>query len=130
MDYSKFLTYEDIKSRGYDLKVTGRLNQGDFETIEEAIDDFIREVVDGIYNLIASYRGNCWTRAFFEDMENITDDSHPNAIIMNETLKWAILTQAIFIYENGDKEALSKVDIERVGFSPKVIRRLWEGILR
>ena len=128
MDYKLYLTYEDIQKRGYDLKVDGRLNLGDFPSIEEAIEDFIQEIFFSIYDLIESYKGKKWTKLFFEDMATVIDkELHPNAYSMQETLKWAILEQAIFIYENGDIMTSAQIQPDKTGYSPKVIRKLWNS---
>ena len=129
MNYSSLLSYEDILSRGYDLKVEGRLVKGDFLTIEDAISQFCYEVVDSIVGLIEAYRGQLWTLEFIQDM--CQDNLVGAALSYQDALKGAILDQAIFIYENGSKEASAIVDNNRIEYSPKAMRRLWNfGILR
>lgn len=126
MDYKTFFSYDDICNRGYDLKAEGRLNQGDFLTIDVAIDDFLQEVFNSIYDLIESYKGKKWTRFFFEDMATEIDkELYPNAYSMQETLKWSLIEQAVFIYENGDVMTSGKIEPDKLGYSQKVIRKLW-----
>ena len=42
------VTIEDVRSRGYDLLADGRLNQGDFATIDDTAIQFIQECCDMI----------------------------------------------------------------------------------
>ena len=132
MDFTPFITIDALKDRGYDLTMPGKLTLGSFQTPEEAAKDLIQECFDTIYNVIEEHRGGMWTKAFFEDMaEDFTEAEHPMAYQMKEALKWAILNHTIFILDNGDKEASSKIDNERLGISPKAIRKLYNAhILR
>ena len=131
IDFKKFIDYDIFKERGYDLKVKGRLNQGDFATIDEAVDDFLKSCFENLYNLIESYRGITWTKMLFEDMSQDLANESEQSQIYQEVIKWAVLEQAVFIYENGDINSRAKKDIEYVGYSPKVTRKLWSyGILR
>lgn len=131
MDYANFITSEEVKKRGYDLSLGGRLNQGDFGTKESAIEDFLKECFDSIYNLIETYKGPKWTELFFEDMaQEINKDINPRAYRIQVALKWAILEQTIFIYDNGDVRTSAKVEIDKLGFSPKAVDKLWKyGLL-
>ena len=125
MKYENLLSYEDLKSRGYDLKKANRLNQGDFYSIDEAVDDFLDEIVMKVYRIIALRKGDQFASFLFEDMnQEINASKFPNAYNCQITLKRAILTQAVFIYENGDKEKLSKVDIERTAWDKDALRDL------
>jgi hypothetical protein len=132
MEYKLLLSPDDMVRRGYDLKVEGRLNQGDFNSIEDAIDDFMQQCFDSIYNLIEMYRGPSWTSDFFDDMSTaIIKDNYPLAYKLQEALKWALLEQTVFIYDNGDINTSSKIEIDKIGYSPKSIQKLWSyGILR
>lgn len=131
MDYTSFITFDDVKKRGYDLSLPGRLNQGDFSTITAAMEDFLKECFDSIYNLIESYKGPQWTELFFEDMaQKISRELNPAAYRIQEALKWAILEQVIFIYDNGDIRTSAKIEIDKLGFSPKAVDKLWKhGLL-
>lgn len=125
MTYEHLLSYEDLKSKGYDLKKANRLNQGDFYSIDEAVDDFLDEIVMKVYRIIALRKGDQFARYLFEDMnQEINASKFPKAYNCQITLKRAILTQAVFIYENGDKEKLSKVDIERTAWDKDALRDL------
>lgn len=126
MNYKKFITYEDILSRGYDLKTQGRLEQGDFYTIDAAIEQFLKESFDSVYDLIESYKGVEWTEKFFEDMSTEIDSTkYPEAYRKQSILRWAILEQTIFYYENGDIFTSSKIEIDKIGYSPKAVKKLW-----
>lgn len=131
MNYEKFISIEDVKKRGYDLMLDGRLNQGDFATIEAAAADFLQECFDSVYNLIETYKGPEWTELFFEDMANQLDPTtQPKAYRTQQALKWAILEQTIFIYDNGDVRTSAKIEIDKIGFSPKAADKLWKhGLL-
>ena len=130
MDYKTFFSYDDICARGYDLKAPGRLNQGDFISIDVAVDDFLQEIFNSIYDLVESYKGKKWTRLFFEDMSSSIDKEQcPIAYGMQETLKWALIEQTVFIYENGDVMTSGKIEPDKVSYSQKVIRKLWNSNL-
>ena len=128
MDYKAFLSYGDILARGYDLKALGRLEQGDFSTIEYAIDDFLQETFQTIYDLIESYKGINFTTSFFDDMSQEIDKyQYPKAFALQTILKWCLVEQAIFIYENGDVMTSSQIQPDKISYSPKVIRKLWNN---
>lgn len=130
MDYKLYFTYEDILYRGYDLKADGRLNSGDFATKESAIDDFLQENFNSVYDLIESYKGREWTKKFFLDMqEDIKEDVHPRTYELKQILKWSLMEQTIFIYENGDIMTSAQIQPDKIGYSPKVIRKLWSNNL-
>lgn len=127
MDHTKFITSEDVKKRGYDLSLEGKLNQGDFNTKDAAIADFLQECFDSIYNLIELYKGPAWAELFFEDMSKEIDRAtNPNAYRIQQALKWSILEQTIFIYDNGDVRTSAKVEIDKLGYSPKAVDKLWK----
>lgn len=127
IDFRNFITYEDVKKRGYDLQIPGRLNQGDFANIESAVDDFLGECFASIYNLIETYKGPEWTELLFEDMsKEIKREINPGAYRIQQALKWAILEQTIFIYDNGDKRTSAKLEVDKIGFSPKAVDKLWK----
>ena len=81
--------------------------------------------------MIESYKGPQWTELFFEDMaQKISRESNPTAYRIQEALKWAILEQVIFIYDNGDIRTSAKIEIDKLGFSPKAVDKLWKhGLL-
>ena len=125
------ITIQDVKSRGYDLTADGRLNQGDFETIEEASEQFIDECCNSIFGLIEKHRGFLWTMKFKDDMQQeIKKDENENAYYIQQALKSALLEQVIFIYENGDANASAIKDDTRRAISPKALSKLYNyGIL-
>ena len=130
MNYKKFITYEDILSRGYDFKTQGRLEQGDFYTIDAAIEQFLKESFESVYDLIESYKGVEWTEKFFEDMSTEIDSTkYPEAYRKRSILRWAILEQTIFYYENGDIFTSSKIEVDKLGYSPKAVKKLWNHYL-
>lgn len=126
------ITIEDIKSRGYDLTADGRLEQGDFETIEKAAEQFIEECCNSVWSIIEKHRGFIWTIKFKEDMCcDIDKDTNEYAYLLQQALKSALIEQVIFIYENGDYNASGIIDESRKKASPKVITKLYNyGILR
>lgn len=125
------ITIQDVKGRGYDLTADGRLNQGDFETIEKAAEQFIDECCNSIWGLIEKHRGYLWTIKFKEDMQsNIDKESNEKAYYIQQGLKAALLEQVIFIYENGDANASSIKDDTRKAYSTKALSKLYNiGIL-
>ena len=124
------VTIDDIKKRGYDLTVDGRMNQGDFLTIEDAANQFIEECCNSVWSLIEKNRGFKWTNLFKKDVENdeIKDDLLD---LYKNRLKEAMIEQIIFIYENGDYNASGIVDATRKANSPKMLNKLYNfGIMR
>ena len=122
------VTINDVRSRGYDLLVDGRLNQGDFETIEASANQFIDECCGMIWGLIAKHRGYVWTNEFKQDM--MRDDLNDMALVCQQVLKEAMLDQVIFIYENGDASASATIDTTKRTISPRAIGKLYSvGII-
>lgn len=123
------VTIEDVRSRGYDLLADGRLNQGDFLTIEDSANQFIEECCDMIWALIEKHRGIKWCEEFKKDM--MLDDLTDTALLCKFALKKAMLEQVIFIYENGDVSANAIKDDTKRSLSPKAVSKLYNfGILR
>lgn len=131
MEYTSFFTHDDIANRGYDLSLPGKLNLGSFTQIQQAIDDFLQECFDSIYNLIERHNGYAWTKEFFTDMsKTINAEETPRAYDIQQALKWCLVNQTIFILDNGDKNASAKVNNELLGISPKATEKLYNmGIL-
>ena len=116
-----------MQNRGYDLTDPSVLDCSHFQVQEEAIDDFLQIAFDKIYELIKEYRGKLWTKAFMADMQH--DDLTGDALEYQEILKDAIVEQAVFIWDNGDKEASSNQD-DRLVYSPIAVKKLWGTIIR
>lgn len=122
------VTIEDVRSRGYDLLADGRLNQGDFATIDDTAMQFIQECCDMIWGVIEKHRGFKWTEWFKQDM--MRDDLNDMALLCKNALKKAMLEQVIFIYENGDISANAIKDDTKRAISPKALNKLYNfGII-
>ena len=117
------VTIEDVRSRGYDLLADGRLNQGDFATIDDTAIQFIQECCDMIWAVIEKHRGFKWTEWFKQDM--MRDDLNDMALLCKNALKKAMLEQVIFIYENGDISANAIKDDTKRAISPKALNKLY-----
>ena len=125
--YDRDSFVEKMQDRGYDLTDPSVLDSSHFQTQEEAIDDFLQIAFDKIYELVREYRGNHWTKKFMEDMQH--DDLTGDALEYQTTLKEAIVEQAVFIWDNGDKEASSNQD-DRLVYSPIAVKKLWGLVIR
>lgn len=122
------VTIEDVRSRGYDLLADGRLNQGDFATIDDTAIQFIQECCDMIWAVIEKHRGFKWTEWFKQDM--MRDDLNDMALLCKNALKKAMLEQVIFVYENGDISANAIKDDTKRAISPKALNKLYNfGII-
>ena len=123
------VTINDVRSRGYDLLADGRLNQGDFETIEASANQFIEECCNMIWSLIEKNKGFKWCEHFKQDMmrDNLEDDM---AKLYQKVMRGVMLEQVIFIYENGDINANAIKDDTKRSISPKALTKLYNyGIL-
>ena len=129
IDYKKYITLEELRERGYNLEADGVLDDSHFDSREDAINDFMLNVCNIVFNLIRSYKGRKWTTAFFEDMakENLTGA----ALEYKEALHNAIIEQAIFTYDNGDSQATSSNEDRKYNtpYSPKAVAELWDLVL-
>ena len=123
--YSDYFTNEDLAKKGYDLTANGVLDTTHFRSVEEAVDDFCQNAFDIIYNLVVKYRSEKWAIAFFTDMKHtdLTDD----AKYYQERLKYALIEQTIYIYDNGDSEATYQEG--RKPYSMKAVNALWGNVL-
>lgn len=123
------ITIDDVRSRGYDLLADGRLNQGDFATIEDSANQFIEECCYMIWDLIEKHRGVKWCEQFKQDMLSL-EDSSSLISYYRVAIKKILLEQVVFIYENGDITANAFKDDTKRAISPKVINKLYNiGIL-
>ena len=129
LDYKNYFTKEDLRVRGYNLEAEGVLDRSHFDTLEDAINDFMDNSFRAIYNLFVQYRGRKWTNAFFEDMteENLSGV----ALDFKERLNRALVEQAIFVYDNGDSNANASYDerAARCGLAPKAVAELWDILI-
>lgn len=124
------VTIDDVRSRGYDLLADGRLNQGDFATIEDSANQFIEECCDMIWDIIERHRGVKWCEQFKQDMmsEEATDGI---ITYYKEVIKKILLEQVVFIYENGDISANAIKDDTKRALSPKALNKLYAfGIIQ
>ena len=122
------ITIEDVKTRGYDLTKDGALLKGDFLTIQDSANQFITECCDMVWGLIEKHRGVEWTTKFKQDMES--ENLSGNALTYQDMIKKVMLEQIVFIYENGDSNASSIIDVNKRAISPKVITKLYNyGII-
>ena len=132
MDYKQIITRENwvdkLKKRGYDFTDQSVLDTSHFENPSDAIDDFLQNTFDMIHDLIVLNRGHKWAKAFMEDMQQT--DLTGAALEYKEDLIYALVQQAIFIYDNGDASASSDNQEKRDTYSEKAIERLWGRILR
>ena len=123
------ISIDDVRSRGYDLVADGRLNQGDFATIEDSANQFIEECCDMVWSLIEKHRGFKWCEQFKQDMASeIAKDEA--TYFYQKAIKKILLEQIVFIYENGDTSANAIKDDTKRAVSPKVINKLYHiGVL-
>ncbi len=129
IDYKKYVSLEELRKRGYNLEKEGVLDTSHFDSIQDAVDDYMLNVCNIVFHLISRYRGRVWTRAYFEDMAK--DGLTGTALEYKEALHNAIIEQAIFTYDNGDSEANSSNDDREhnTAFSPKAVAELWDLVL-
>ncbi len=129
IDYKDYVSLEELKQRGYNLQADGVLDDTHFENREDAINDFMLNVCNIIYNLVKEYRGRKWTDAFFEDMKKT--DLTGKALEYQESLHDAIIEQAIFTYDNGDSQASASNEERKynTAYAPKAVSELWDIVL-
>lgn len=129
IDYTKYVKIEDLRKRGYNLEQEGVLDISHFDTLKDAVDDFMLNACNIVFNLIKSYRGRLWTNAFFEDMAK--DNLTGKALEYKKALHNAIIEQAIFTYDNGDSQATSKNEDRKynTAHAPKAAAELWDLVL-
>lgn len=129
LNYNDYFTKEDLRVRGYNLEAEGVLDRSHFDTLEDAINDFMYNTTRAIYNLFVEYRGRKWADAFFSDMKNI--DLTGKALEYKELLKNALIEQAIFIYDNGDSGANASIEDRafKSKYAPKAIAEIWDILI-
>lgn len=129
IDYKDYVSLEELKQRGYNLQADGVLDDTHFENREDAINDFMLNVCNIIYNLVKEYRGRKWADAFFEDMKKT--DLTGKALEYQESLHDAIIEQAIFTYDNGDSQSSASNEERKynTAYAPKAVSELWDIVL-
>ena len=128
LNYNNYFTKEELRVRGYNLESDGVLDISHFDMLQDAIDDFMDNVLRTIYNLFVEYKGREWADAFFEDMANDYAELDGKALDFKQRLNRALIEQAIFVYDNGDSQATAGYDDRayRSPYAPKAIAELWD----
>ena len=116
--YKDYVSASELDKRGYQLDKDGVLATEHFQTVEDAVDDFMQNSFDIVKELV---RGRKWTDAFYEDMKKT--DLTGKALEFQEALKEAIIQQAIYTYDNGDASASAYKGESH--YAPKAVSVLW-----
>ena len=119
--YKDYVSASELDKRGYQLDKDGVLATEHFQTVEDAVDDFMQNSFDIVQELVRNYRGRKWTDAFYEDMKKT--DLTGKALEFQEALKEAIIQQAIYTYDNGDVSASAYKGESH--YAPKAVSVLW-----
>ena len=119
--YKDYVSASELDKRGYQLDKDGVLATEHFQTVEDAVDDFMQNSFDIVQELVRNYRGRKWTDAFYEDMKKT--DLTGKALEFQEALKEAIIQQAIYTYDNGDSSASAYKGESH--YAPKAVSALW-----
>lgn len=119
--YKDYVSASELDKRGYQLDKDGVLATEHFQTVEDAVDDFMQNSFDIVQELVRNYRGRKWTDAFYEDMKKT--DLTGKALEFQEALKEAIIQQAIYTYDNGDASASAYKGESH--YAPKAVSALW-----
>ena len=119
--YKDYVSASELDKRGYQLDKDGVLATEHFQTVEDAVDDFMQNAFDIVQELVRNYRGRKWTDAFYEDMKKT--DLTGKALEFQEALKEAIIQQAIYTYDNGDASASAYKGESH--YAPKAVSALW-----
>ena len=119
--YKDYVSASELDKRGYPLDKDGVLATEHFQTVEDAVDDFMQNSFDIVQELVRNYRGRKWTDAFYEDMKKT--DLTGKALEFQEALKEAIIQQAIYTYDNGDASASAYKGESH--YAPKAVSALW-----
>lgn len=130
LDYKNYFTKDNLRVRGYDLAADGVLDTSHFDSLDNAIDDFMDNTLRIIYNLFVEYKGREFANAFFTDMAR--NDLTGTALDYKQRLNRALIEQAIFIYDNGDVDADSSYQERsyRSPYAPKAAKELWDILYR
>ena len=119
--YKDYVSASELDKRGYQLDKDGVLATEHFQTVEDAVDDFMQNAFDIVKELVRNYRGRKWTDAFYEDMKKT--DLTGKALEFQEALKEAIIQQAIYTYDCGDASASAYKGESH--YAPKAVSVLW-----
>lgn len=123
--YKDYVSASELDKRGYQLDKDGVLATEHFQTVEDAVDDFMQNAFDIVQELVRNYRGRKWTDAFYEDMKKT--DLTGKALKFQEALKEAIIQQAIYTYDNGDASASAYKGESH--YAPKAVSALWDLVI-
>lgn len=104
--YKNYITLDEFKAlTGYDL--TKRVEQGDYETKEEAANNFMQDCFEELKDeVIAQVMGTIWTKNFLQDILNDADvNSIPVLANMKQAFKKALKEHIVYRFEIGDAVA-------------------------
>lgn len=109
--YKNYITLDDIKDEaGYDL--TKRLELGDFNSMQEAADNFMQDQFEEVVNLISSKMGRIWCKNFLQDI--LTDaEIEPIVEEMALAFKDALKEHIVYRFEVGDPVAVGDSNTPR-----------------
>ena len=129
-NWKDYITEEELRKRGYNLKSDGVLVASHFDSIEDAIDDFCNGALRQLKELIVKYTSRAWAEAFLSDMKR-KDLTNETAKMYQELFHDALIEQIIYIYDNGDSSADSDNGArkDRSEYSPKAVELLWDKVL-
>ena len=118
--YKDYITLDDIKNEtGYDL--TKRLEQGDFNSMQEVADNFMQDQFEEVTSLISSKMGTIWTKNFLQDI--LTDaETEPIVEEMAMAFKNALKEHIVYRFEVGDPVAVGDSNTPR--YSERMIEIL------
>lgn len=118
--YKNYITLDDIKDEaGYDL--TKRLELGDFNSMQEAADNFMQDQFEEVVNLISSKMGRIWCKNFLQDI--LTDaEIEPIVEEMALAFKDALKEHIVYRFEVGDPVAVGDSNTPR--YSERMIETL------
>lgn len=120
--YKNYITLDDIKKEsGYNL--IERLELGDFNSKEEAADNFMQDQFDEVCNLVASKMGIYWTKNFLSD---ILTDAETNEIVgqMAYGFRDALKEHIVYRFEVGDPVAIGDSN------TPRYSERMIDALVR
>lgn len=129
-NWKDYITQEELRKRGYNLKSDGVLTISHFDSIDDAIDDFCNGALRQLKELIVKYTSRAWAEAFLSDMKR-KDLTNETAKMYQELFHDALIEQIIYIYDNGDSSADSDNGArkDRSEYSPKAVELLWDKVL-
>ena len=110
--FEQYLTLDDFKEQtGYDL--TKRVEQGDFETLEEAAKNFMQTCFDELVDeVIKPQNGDIWTNNFLQDILTDADDNYIIGTMKKGFIK-AFKEHCLYRFEVGDPVAVGSSNLPR-----------------